>query len=368
MLFIGNRNLYKMKNQTIKTIKDQTKELIKTVFNKRKIIIPEIKSKLKSLNPSKLIRRGQDFVETKISQGDEEVVLSQSRLWARSITWSLMGGTAFGLGWLAIAQTEEIVVATGKLEPINGVVDVQMPLQGIAEEILIKEGELVEKGQLLIKLDSEISKARFKAINKNLEINQIILEKYKNLFEEGAVSELQYLQQQTKVTDMLKQKTESFVNLKYQNIVSPVSGLVFDLKPKSPGFVARSSEPVLKIVPTNNLKAQVEVKSKDIGFVSLNKQADISIDSFPATDFGVLEGTVTKIGSDALPPDPREGKGYRYPVEVTLKEQKLKIKSGKKLPLQVGMSLTANIKLRKVSYLQLLLGTFKDKTGSLKEI
>ena len=134
MLFIGNRNLYKMKNQTIKTIKDQTKELIKTVFNKRKLIIPEIKSKLKLLNPSLLLRRGQDFLEKNISQGNEEVVLSQSRIWARSITWSLMGGTAFGLGWLAIAQTEEIVVATGKLEPINGVVEVQMPLQGIAEQ------------------------------------------------------------------------------------------------------------------------------------------------------------------------------------------------------------------------------------------
>jgi len=34
----------------------------------------------------------------------------------------------------------------------------------------------------------------------------------------------------------------------------------------------------------------------------------------------------------------------------------------------VGMSLTANIKLRKVTYLQLLLSDFKDKTNSLKEI
>jgi HlyD family secretion protein len=32
------------------------------------------------------------------------------------------------------------------------------------------------------------------------------------------------------------------------------------------------------------------------------------------------------------------------------------------------MSLTANIKLRKVTYLQLMLSTFKDKTDSLREI
>ena len=40
------------------------------------------------------------------SIGDsEEVALRQSRFWARSITWTLMGVTAFGLGWLALAKT-----------------------------------------------------------------------------------------------------------------------------------------------------------------------------------------------------------------------------------------------------------------------
>ena len=48
--------------------------------------------------------------------------------------------------------------------------------------------------------------------------------------------------------------------------------------------------------------------------------------------------------------------------------QQLQLKDGKLLPLQVGMSLSSNIKLRKVSYLQLLLGTFQDKVDSLREI
>ena len=51
-----------------------------------------------------------------------------------------------------------------------------------------------------------------------------------------------------------------------------------------------------------------------------------------------------------------------------LSNQNLKLKDGKSLPLQTGMSLTANIKLRKVSYLRLLLSNFKSKTDSLKEI
>ena len=169
------------------------------------------------------------------------------------------------------------------------------------------------------------------------------------------------------LADLGSKLTELQVNIRYQDVRSPVDGVVFDLKPTGPGFVAQGSEPVMKIVPFSALQAKVEIESSDIGFVRVGRPADISIDSFPATDFGVLLGTVKGIGSDALPPDERN-QTYRFPATIALDTQQLMLKSGKSLPLQVGMSLTANIKLRKVTYLQLLLGEFKDKTDSLKQI
>lgn len=150
--------------------------------------------------------------------------------------------------------------------------------------------------------------------------------------------------------------------------MSPVDGIVFDLKARSSGFVAQTSEPILKIVPVDKLQAKVEVDSRNIGFVSVGAPADISIDSFPASDFGVIQGKVTRIGSDALPPDPAQNKTYRFPTDISLSSQSLKIRNGRELPLQVGMSLTANIKLRKVTYLQLLLGSFRDKADSLRRL
>ena len=97
--------------------------------------------------------------------------------------------------------------------------------------------------------------------------------------------------------------------------------------------------------------------------------ADISIDSFPSSDFGVLRGKVTRIGSDALEPDPQQQRQeLSFPVTIQLNDQQLKLKTGSSLPLKVGMSLTANIKLRKVSYLQLLLGEFQDKAESLQRL
>ena len=378
-----------------------------------------------------IVRRAQNAIERRVQTSHEEMALQQSRFLARAITWALVGTTAAGLAWLAFAKTDEVVVAPGKLQPIGDVKTIQMPVGGVLETMLVKDGQRVTKGQVLLRLDNEatldrqgslrititakqaqlrlkeVELARYLNLNdteqtvtrQNLVLETEILQRLEVLKAVGASAELQYLQQRNKVrevegeisklkVDRLRQVaiieqaleqikgeladlgsklTELQVNIRYQDVRSPVDGVVFDLKPTGPGFVAQGSEPVMKIVPFSALQAKVEIESSDIGFVRVGRPADISIDSFPATDFGVLLGTVKGIGSDALPPDERN-QTYRFPATIALDTQQLMLKSGKSLPLQVGMSLTANIKLRKVTYLQLLLGEFKDKTDSLKQI
>jgi hemolysin D len=381
-----------------------------------------------------LFRQAQNGLERMVHTDNDDVVLQQSRFWARSITWTLIGVTGFGLAWLALAKTEEIVTAPGKLEPLGVVKDIQMPVGGVVDDILVKEGQRVRKGQVLLRLDTEATRDRQQSIFKTLAYKQQqlrlkheelmrylavndteqavlierlglereVLSRLEILNRQGAVQELQYLTQlnkvqelegqikqsrverlrqeavlqqgvrelQSELADLRSKLVELDVNIRYQAIKAPEDGVVFELKPKAKGFVAQSSEPVMKVVPFDRLEARVEVPSKDIGFVAVDKPAEISIDSFPATDFGVLAGRVRRIGSDALPPDERNAakQFYRYPVDIQLDQQQLKLKSGQPLDLKVGMSLTANIKLRKVTYLQLLLSDFKDKADALRRI
>ena len=162
---------------------------------------------------------------------------------------------------------------------------------------------------------------------------------------------------------------EAEVLLEYKSIKSPVNGMVFDMKPKNIGFVTQSNFPIMKIVPFNKLEADVKIPSSKIGFIKIGMPVDISIDSFPANDFAPLEGFVESIGSDVLDlNDEENNKEYFFPGSIKLNSQSLLLKNGNELPLQVGMSLQANIKLRKVSYLKLLLGSFRDKTESLISI
>ena len=373
----------------------------------------------------------------------DESILQQGRFWMRTVTWALIGSGVFGVAWLALARTEEIVVALGQLEPIGSVQDIQMPVGGMADQILVKEGDQVKAGQVLMKLDTEASEEHRNSLEKTIKLKQEqlmlkeeekhntmqinqekvvmlennlvlqvdILKRYEQLNTAGAFSEVQYLHQQnivaetrgkllqskaeryrqialldqqmaqlkSELADLNRQLVESRVTLRYQELKSPVDGVVFDLKPNAPGFTAQSTQTVMKVVPLGLLEARVEIPSNKIGFVQIPKgcpeqrefcmNADISIDSFPSTDFGVLKGKVTQIGSDALKPNPEEQRQeLSYPVTIQLDDQQLKLKSGFILPLQVGMSLTANIKLRKVTYLQLLFGESQGKADSLRRL
>ena len=101
----------------------------------------------------------------------DESILQQGRFWMRTVTWSLIGTTVFGVGWLALARTEEIVVAPGQLEPIGSVQDIQMPVGGVADQILVTEG-IVSAGQVLMKLDTEASEEQRNSLEKTIKLKR----------------------------------------------------------------------------------------------------------------------------------------------------------------------------------------------------
>ena len=339
---------------------------IKYIFDSK---IEEFNTKTNIFNSLRdYIENKQDQLERYFDDKDQNVLLKQSPYYAKAITWTLLGSSALGFLWLGLAKTEEIIIVRGKLEPISKVVKVQIPEGGVVKEVLVKENESVEKDQLLITLDNKSTSSRVDSLTTILDINKNILDKLELLMNEGAVSELQYLQKEGQIKELESQLIQEKVLLDYKEIRAPIKGKIFELRPTIKGFVTQTSEPVMQIVPNDKLMAKVEIDSSKIGFVSTGKLVDVSIDSYPATDFGVIRGEVESIGLDALPPDPSQNKNYRFPADIKLNSQILKLKNKKTLPLQVGMSITANIKLRKVSYLQLLLGTFQNKADSLRSL
>ena len=418
-------DIYKGKSELSKKIYYKLRDKTGRFFSD----LTEGKSKLSNKFNSKI----KDKIGKILNKESYEGLLKQDSFWIKTVTWSIMGTTLFGIGWLAFAKTEEIILVPGSIVPIGAVKEIKMPVTGVVKSILVKEGERVKKGQLLLLLDNddnlerektleeairikenqyefkliEISKflkyinEEISLIKETIDLQSEIMNNFKYLFEEGAVGKLEYLNEKIKLqnsqanyiqmqsklqtskasyeqqiddvrsslNELRGQHLSNKVKLKTKKILSPQDGIIFDLQPNSIGYSANISETILKLVPLSGLEARIEIPSRDIGFVKKGMKVDISIDSFPSTDFGVVKGHVKTIGSDALNPDPQENRrDFVYPSRVNLSSQNLLLDNGNELPLKVGMSLNANIKLRKVTYLQLLLTTFKSKTDTLKEL
>jgi hemolysin D len=194
------------------------------------------------------------------------------------------------------------------------------------------------------------------------------------------------VENQKKIYEIDSQLSQAQTKLKYQRIIAPVDGTVFELKPNNPGFVANSSEPILKIVPTGILFAKIYITNKDIGFVKDNykqseclklditkkqsnnhqcPEVDIRIDSYPFQEYGDIKGKLVSIGSDALPPD-QINPYWRFSAKVSLDKQAMLLRKGGELPLQSGMSINANIKLRKRTIMSLFTDFLVKKSESLK--
>ena len=357
--------------------------------------------------------------------------LDQPIFIAKIFSSFIVGSSALGLIWLGTAKTDQIIQSNGFLEPKDRLRSVKIPEKGVIEELFIKEGELVQKGQVLLKLDTDLLEINFKTTNESVDIKKKILEdkelelkktreifdikiyevkksieieenifnKMESIVKVGAISEVQFLEQemqviklQSQLNELISDKTRkisllqqsiSDLNMqindlqsklieitkikKINQINSPINGFIHDLKPFGEGYVANSTETILKIVPKDNLIAIIDINTSDIGFVKIGKNVDLSIDSFPAKDFGSIKGEVIQISSSALEPNDINRQPH-FKAKVSLQTQKLETKKGIKLTLKPGMSLTANIKLRKATYLDLLLGTFKDKTKSLNRL
>jgi hemolysin D len=80
--------------------------------------------------------------------------------------------------WAVFGRLDIVAVAEGKLVPVSYLKIVQPSEQGIVKEIMVREGELVREGQVLIRMDSVMTQADVKSIeteyqNKRLALKRI---------------------------------------------------------------------------------------------------------------------------------------------------------------------------------------------------
>jgi HlyD family secretion protein len=75
-----------------------------------------------------------------------------TRVWSRSIVWSLMGLTGFGVIYGLLARIDSSITATGNITVMKGVRDVSAPFNALVDSTFVRNGDRVKAGQPLLAL------------------------------------------------------------------------------------------------------------------------------------------------------------------------------------------------------------------------
>ena len=176
-----------------------------------------------------------------------------------------------------------------------------------------------------------------------------------------------------RVRNELAQQEEQMVvrddALRRTTLVSPVRGLVKQIRANTLGGVIAAGAPVMEIVPLGDrVLVEARVMPADIGFVKLGQPVDIKLSAYEYTVYGSLKGTVLSISPDALGDPERaaspEGTWYRALVRADTAA----LQAGdRQYPVLPGMTGSAEIRTGQRTVLGFLLRPMMKSQEAFRE-
>lgn len=158
-------------------------------------------------------------------------------------------------------------------------------------------------------------------------------------------------------------------------IRSPIDGTVQASAITTVGQVVSAGGELMRIVPSDaSLEIEAYLPNHDIGFVAAGQPAVIKVEAFPFTRYGVIEGRVSRVATDAIPePDAQQLEGAAakelqsiiptgnvqriqnlvFPVTVKPDTTLIEV-DGKNMLLSSGMAVTVEVKTGKRRILEYL--------------
>lgn len=141
-------------------------------------------------------------------------------------------------------------------------------------------------------------------------------------------------------------------------LTAPVTGTVQQLAVHTAGGVVTQAQPLLVIVPSGaEVTAEVMLENKDIGFVREGQEAQVKVDTFTFTRYGLVPATVLRVTSDAVNDEKR---GAIFPATLRLQREVMDI-DGKPVRLAPGMTVSAEVKVGRRRVIEFLLSPLQRR-------
>lgn len=257
-----------------------------------------------------------------------------------------------------------IAVTSQQINDLDAQLEFQRDIVKSNQTLFDKIEEVVEKGfvsqvdyerrrQNLLNSQQALSRLEQQRISLQGDINRARSE-----IAQGALSVSQEISNMNSSIETLTQQQAQTQGEKAYIVTAPISGRVAALQSAS-GRLANPNQPMMTIVPDGStLQAQIYAPTRAIGFVKPSQEVRLLYDAFPYQRFGSYNGKISDISRIII--DPRETdipfqiEEPVYRVTVSIEQQEIN-GYGEAVPLQPGMTLTANLILERQSFLDWIL-------------
>jgi len=167
----------------------------------------------------------------------------------------------------------------GRVDATDVVIVTPRGMPSQVTRIHVKRGDMVKKGQLLLKLDDAIILQQLEGLNTQLEYAKNIYNRQKNLWDQGIGTEVQLITAKNSVDNLEKQIATVKENWKTTFVYAPISGTadVVNIKEGEIFNGASPTGPQIQLVNTSSMKVVTEVPENYQERVKKGSQLKISI-------------------------------------------------------------------------------------------
>jgi len=162
------------------------------------------------------------------------------------------------------------------------------------------------------------------------------------------------------VTESIKKADE---DSRMATIYAPISGRVYNLNIHTLGGIVTDAQSLMQIVPEDaKLEFEVYADNKDIGFIKVGQEAEVKVETFNFQKFGMYKAEVQEISADAVnePNDQQKDKKFKLLLDPTSNDINV---YGQPAKLEVGMNVSAEIKIKEKRIIDFFLDPFRRYTS-----
>lgn len=227
-------------------------------------------------------------------------------------------------------NTNSFLSSSGKIEAVNSA-SLSTRIMGYVNEVHVKVGDKIKKGQLLVSINSADLIAKRAQVNAGISEANVAFQNAKNdfnrfteLFNENSASRKEldditthYNMAKARLESAKQMKNEINAQLSYTNIKAPFSGIVTN-KLVNKGNMANPGVPLLEIETPGSFQVVTMVSEANISQIKVDSEVTVEIKSLSK----ILKGKVVEVSTSS------KNTGGQYLVKVSLESKEVKILSG----------------------------------------